>query len=112
MSLTTKRSNLCFLIIAALLPSAPALARIVTAPGCEAAQKLSDGSWLVRSPTHFGRGGPVDTGAIVFARTVINGVDLGADLERRCVRRYRVEPDYDSWLWPPNGFWSSVTPLQ
>lgn len=54
----------------------------------------------------------VDSGAVIFARTVINGVDLGAVLEARCYLRYQVQPDYDSFTWPPNGFSSWVTPLQ
>ena len=111
MSLAINRSVFGLLIVAALLSGASGSAHIVSAPGCESAQKLSDGTWLIRSPANFGRGGPVGSGAIVYNRTVVHGVDLGAVLDARCVQRYRVEPDYDSWLWAPNGFPTWVTPL-
>jgi len=112
MSLWLKKIAVGFLAAAALLPSIPSWARIVYAPGCHAAQKLTDGSWLIRSATSFGRAGAVDQGAIIYRRTVINGVDVGAILERRCVLAFRVEPDYDSFTWPPNGYLTWVTPLQ
>ncbi|HTR13431.1 MAG TPA: hypothetical protein VMI72_09310 [Roseiarcus sp.] len=112
MSLPIKRSALGFLVAAAFLPSSPSSARIVHTPGCQAAEKLEDGSWLIRSSTAFGRAGTVDSGAIVYKGTVINGVDVGAVLEKRCFLDYRVEPDYDSFVWTPNGFLSWVTPLQ
>ena len=112
MSLWAKRSAFGFLFVAALLPSIRAPARIVSAPGCQVAEKLADGSWLILSSTTFGRAVTVDAGAIVYEGTVINGVDLGAVLDARCFRKYQVEPDYDSWLWPPNGYPSWTTPLQ
>ena len=112
MSLWLKRYAVGFLAAAALLPSLPSSARTIHAPGCHAAQKLADGSWLIRSPTRFGRAGTIDSGAVVYRGTVINGVDVGAFLERRCVLAYRVEPDYDSLLWAPNGYPNWATPLQ
>ena len=111
MSLWPKKIAVGFLA-AALLASLPSSARIVYAPGCRAAQKLPDGSWLIRSATSFGRAGAIDQGAIVYKRTLINGVDVGTFFERSCVLAYRVEPDYGSFTWPPNGFLSWVTPLQ
>jgi len=57
----------------------------------------------------FGRAGEVDAGTIIWRGTVINGVDLGALLEKRCFRRYKIEPDYPPYLWPPNGDASWVT---
>ena len=111
MSIRLETIAVGFLTAAALVPR-PSSAHIVYAPGCHAAQKLPDGSWLIRSATSFGRAGAIDQGAIVYKRTLINGVDVGAFLERSCVLAYRVEPDYGSFTWPPNGFLSWVTPLQ
>jgi hypothetical protein len=82
------------------------------APGCEAAELLNDGSWLLKSATTFGPAGVIDAGVIVWRRTVINGVDLGAFLEKSCFRSYRVEPDYPPYLWPPNGYPNWVTPMR
>ena len=100
------------LLTAAALVPRPSSAHIVYAPGCHAAQKLTDGSWLIRSATSFGRAGAVDQGAIIYRRTVINGVDVGAVLERRCVLAFRVEPDFGPFTWPPNGYLTWVTLLQ
>ena len=111
MSLRLEKIAVGFLA-AVLLPSLPSSARVDYAPGCHVAQKLADGSWLIRSATRFGRAGAVDQGAIIYKGMVINGVDVGAILERSCVLAYRVEPDYGSFTWPPNGFLSWVTPLQ
>jgi len=112
MSLSLKTIAVALLAAAALFPSWPSWARIVSAPGCRIAQKLDDGTWLIRTPTSFGRAGRVDAGAVIYKRTVINGVDLAAALDARCRLSYEVQPDYDSFTWPPNGYWSWVTPLQ
>ncbi len=80
-------------------------------PGCEAAEKLDDGSWQISSTRIFGSAGEVDAGVIVWKRTVINGVNLGAFLEKSCFRSYKFEPDYSPYAWAPNGYPNWVTPI-
>src|SRR3974390_1155038 len=82
--------------------SAPA--GLFKVPGCKAAQKLADGSWLMRSDTRFGRAGTVAAGSIILVGTVRNGLDLGSILEERCFGQFALEPDYPPYLWPPNGY--------
>jgi hypothetical protein len=104
----------CFAAVslaAASVASSSSSAHILVAPGCEAAEQLTDGSWKIRSAKTFGAAGEVDTGVIIVRRTVINGVDLGALLEKSCLRRYKVEPDYPPYMWAPNGAPSWVTPI-
>jgi hypothetical protein len=91
--------------------SSSSSAHILVVPGCETAEQLNHESWLIRSTTTFGRAGTVDAGAIISRGTVINGVDLRAFLEKHCFRRYKVEPDYPPYLWPPNSSPSLVTPI-
>src|SRR5208283_3094834 len=95
----------CFAAVslaAAPVASSSSSAHILVVPGCEAAEQLNDGSWKIRSTRTFGRAGEVDVGSIIWRGTVINGVDLGAFLEKRCFSRYEVEPDYPPYIWPPN----------
>jgi hypothetical protein len=104
----------CFAAVSlAAMPvaSSSSSANILVVPGCEAADHIIDGSWLIKSTRTFGRPGKVDAGAIVWRGTIINGVDIGAFLEKSCFRRYDVEPDYSPYAWPPNGYWSWVTPI-
>jgi hypothetical protein len=91
--------------------SSPSSAHILVVRGCEAAEQLTDGSWHIRSTRTFGPVGEVDAGAIIWRGTIINSVDLGAFLEKRCFSRYNVEPDYPPYIWPPNGYSSWVTPI-
>jgi hypothetical protein len=98
--------------LAAMLVASPSPARILTVPGCETAVQLQDGSWQTRRTRNFGRAGNVESFSQIWRGTVINGVDLGAFLEKNCLRRYRVEPDYPPYLWPPNGSPSWVTPTE
>jgi hypothetical protein len=98
-------------LAAVLVASSPSTAHIFVVPGCEAAEKLSDGSWQIRTTRTFGQAGKVDAGVIVYRGTVLNGVDLGAFLEKSCFRRYKVEPDYPPYIWPPNSYPSWVTPI-
>jgi hypothetical protein len=86
-------------------------AHILAVPGCGTAEQLTDGSWQMRSARTFGPGGEIDAGAIVWKGTVVNGVDVGAFLDKRCFRSYKVEPDYPPYPWAPNGSWSWVTPI-
>jgi hypothetical protein len=107
-------SRLSRCVAAAFVLAAPVVsassAHILAAPGCEGAERLPDGSWEVKSNKTFGLAGDFGAGAIVWRGTIINGVDLGALLEKTCFRRYRVEPDYPPYLWAPNGYPSWVTP--
>ena len=95
----------------AVAASVPSYAQPFVVPGCSTAQKLPDGSWEIRSPTTFGRAGPIGAGAIIYRGTVINGVDLGAVLDRDCFRRYRLESEYPPFLWAPNGLPDQATPV-
>ena len=92
--------------------SSSSSAHMLVVPGCEAAEQLNDGNWQIRSTRTLGPAGEVDAGTIIWRGTVINGVDLGAFLEKRCFRRYKVEPDYPPYIWPPNGYPSWVTPIR
>jgi hypothetical protein len=51
---------------------------------CRAVLEQPDGSWLVRRPIVFGRGIRVEAGATLHKGEVVNGVDLGAVLQRTC----------------------------
>ena len=51
---------------------------------CLAVEKLPDGSWTTRRPVTFRRSVWVGTGAIIYRGTVIDGIDLGAVLDRQC----------------------------
>ena len=53
-------------------------------PRCAAVQELPDGSWLTRVPVTFRGSIKVEAGAILYQGTVVDGVDLGAFLVRRC----------------------------
>ena len=96
---------------AALLASSPSSAHIVVTPGCEAAEKHIDQGWETRSRRIFGRAGEVDIGSTIWRGTIVNGVDLGAFLEKSCFRRYDVEPEYSPYSWPLNGYPNWVTPM-
>jgi len=73
-------------LIAALSGCAQAVAVVGLYPDerCQAVQELTDGSWRVESPIMFGRGVRVEGGATLHRGEVINGIDLGAVLQRRC----------------------------
>ena len=51
---------------------------------CLAVSEISDGSWLVNRPLTFGRAVRVESGATLHAGEVLEGVDLGAVLQREC----------------------------
>jgi hypothetical protein len=51
---------------------------------CQAVSELTDGSWRVDRPIQFGRTIRVERGATLLTGEVIDGVDLGAVLERAC----------------------------
>jgi hypothetical protein len=53
-------------------------------PRCAAVRELPDGSWLTRVPVTFRGSIKVEAGATLYQGTVIDGVDLGAFLVRRC----------------------------
>ncbi len=69
----------------ALLPAC-AQTRFVTYSDerCLAVLELPDGSWQVNYPITFGRTIRVESGATLYKGEVIDGVDLGAVLQRRC----------------------------
>jgi hypothetical protein len=96
-------------LAAAAVAASSSSAHILVVPGCEAAEHFDDGTWLIRSARPFGPDVEVGPGVIISKGTVINGVDLGAILEKSCFSRYKVEPDYPPYLWAPNGSPSSVT---
>ena len=96
---------------AAPVASAASSVHILVVPGCDAADQLANGGWQIRSTRTFGRAGEVEAGAVIWKGTVLNGVDLGAFLEKSCFRRYKIEPDYAPYAWPPNGYPSWVTPI-
>jgi hypothetical protein len=98
-------------LMAVLVAPSSSIARYFTVPGCEAAEQLADGSWLISSSNAFGLAGKVSPGSIVLRGTVIDGVDLGLLLDTRCFRRYALEPDYPPYLWAPNGYPNIVVPL-
>jgi len=97
--------------LASVLVASSASAHILVVPGCEMAEQLQDGSWQTRYTRTFGRAGIVEAGSIIWRGTVINGVDLGAFLEKHCFSRYRVEPDYPPYIWAPNGYSNWTTPV-
>src|SRR5271165_732970 len=51
---------------------------------CNAVLELPDGSWLVRRPLLFGRTVRVESGATLLKDEVLDGIDIGAVLERKC----------------------------
>jgi hypothetical protein len=51
---------------------------------CEAVVELPDGTWSVRSPIMFGRTVRVESGATLHEGEVVEGLDLGAVLQRTC----------------------------
>ena len=51
---------------------------------CRAVERIADGSWRTKRPVVFGRSIRVEAGTIIYRRTVIDGVDLGAALDREC----------------------------
>ena len=104
-------SRLAAVTMAALVASTSSFAHVFVVPGCEAAEQLSDGSWLIKFTRNFGRAGEVEAGSLIWRGTLINGVDLGAYLEKRCFRRYRTEPDYPPYIWAPNGSANWTTPI-
>ena len=82
-------------------------------PLCQAVEKLPDGSWTTKIPVRFGKAGRIGAGAILYEGTVINGVDLGAVVERECGRWFERRPLYycyawsycvDADHWEPRGF--------
>jgi hypothetical protein len=108
------RLSRCFAAVslgAALLALSSSFAHIIVTPGCAAAEQRIDQGWETRSSRSFGRAGEVDAGSIIWRGTVINGVDLGALLEKSCFRRFKVEPDYPPYYWAPNGYPNLVTPI-
>jgi hypothetical protein len=51
---------------------------------CQAVLELPDGSWRVEYPIEFGRGVRIDSGATLYKGEIIDGIDLGAVLQKRC----------------------------
>ncbi len=51
---------------------------------CEAVSELTDGTWRVDRPIMFGRTIRVESGATLLRGEVIDGIDLGAVLQRTC----------------------------
>jgi hypothetical protein len=51
---------------------------------CQAVSELPDGSWRVDRPIMFGRTVRVEGGATLYKTEVIDGIDLGAVLQRTC----------------------------
>ncbi len=103
--------RLAALSLAAAAASSSSSAHILVVKGCEAAQHFDDGTWLTRTARPFGPAVEVGPGVFISKGTVINGVDLGAILEKSCFSRYKVEPDYPPYLWAPNGFPNWMTPI-
>ena len=104
----------CFAVVslaAVSVASASPSAHIRVVPGCDAADKLSNGGWRIRSTRTFGRAGEVEGGAVIWTVTVLNGFDIGAFLDKTCFRRYNIEPDCANYAWPPNGYPTLVTPI-
>src|SRR5271157_4545011 len=67
---------------------------------CQAVEKLPDGSWETKFTLWFGRAGKIGAGAILYKGTVINGIDLGALLEKDCNYRYWIQrPIYYCYNW-------------
>ncbi len=73
---------------AALIVPLAGCAEIVVGPypdaRCRSVSELPDGSWLVERPITFGRTIRVGSGATLHEGEVIDGVDLGAVLQRTC----------------------------
>ncbi len=53
-------------------------------PRCQAVYELADGSWWIRHPVMFGPAVRIESGSTVYKGEVINGVDVGAVLQRHC----------------------------
>jgi hypothetical protein len=51
---------------------------------CQAVFELPDGTWRIERPVMFGRTVRVESGATVYKGEVIDGIDLGAVLQRMC----------------------------
>ncbi|HXZ17838.1 MAG TPA: hypothetical protein VEH77_18080 [Roseiarcus sp.] len=51
---------------------------------CLSVSELTDGTWRVNQPIMFGRRIRVESGATLLKGEVIDGVDLGAVLQRTC----------------------------
>jgi hypothetical protein len=51
---------------------------------CQSVLQQTDGSWRVESPIKFGRTVFVESGATLYKGEVLDGIDLGAVLQRRC----------------------------
>jgi hypothetical protein len=51
---------------------------------CQAVYELPDGSWWIRHPVVFGSAVRIESGSTVYKGEVIDGVDVGAVLERSC----------------------------
>jgi hypothetical protein len=79
-----------YLGFAALIATLSACAQTAAVVGsyaderCLSVQELTDGSWRVESPIMFGRRVRVESGATLHKGELINGIDLGAVLQRVC----------------------------
>ena len=51
---------------------------------CQAVSELTDGSWRIERPIMFGRTVRVESGATLHKGEVIDGIDLGAVLQKMC----------------------------
>jgi hypothetical protein len=94
---TTIHFALAALLIAPV--SSSARTPLYDVPSCQAVEQLSDGSWSTKIPVRFGRAGEVGAGATLYQGEVINGVDLGAVLERNCAPRFVERPVYFCYTW-------------
>ncbi len=72
----------------AFLPMAPtpvlAQAFPTGDPRCDSVYRFADSSWQARVPLLFGRTVKIEAGAILYKGTIIDGIDVGAVLERNC----------------------------
>jgi hypothetical protein len=90
------------LALAALLIapiSSSARTPLYPVPLCQAVEQLPDGSWSTKFALRFGRAGEVGAGATLYQGEVINGVDLGAVLERNCSVHLVERPVYFCYTW-------------
>lgn len=51
---------------------------------CQSVYELPDGSWWIRRPVMFGPAVRIESGSTVYKGEVIDGVDVGAVLQRHC----------------------------
>ena len=51
---------------------------------CQSVSELTDGTWRVNQPIMFGRSIRVESGATLLKGEVIDGIDLGAILQKTC----------------------------